>query len=55
MLLSYFPYLTYAVPAVAGLLIMITVIEAGYKWALGALQFYFPLKILCTLGCSICI
>ena len=36
MLLSYFPYLTYAVPAVAGLLIMITVIEAGYKWALGA-------------------
>lgn len=36
MLLYYFPYLTYAVPAVAGLLIMITVIEAGYKWALGA-------------------
>ena len=36
MLLSYFPYLTYAVPAVAGLLIMVAVIEAGYKWALGA-------------------
>ena len=36
MLLSYFPYLTYAVPAVAGLLIMVVVIEAGYKWALGA-------------------
>lgn len=34
MLLSY--YLTYAVPAVAGLLIMAAVIEAGYKWALGA-------------------
>ena len=36
MLLSYFPYLTYAVPAVAGLLIMITVIEAGHKWGIGA-------------------
>ena len=36
MLLSYFPYLTYAVPAVAGLFIMAAVIEAGYKWALGA-------------------
>ena len=36
MLLSYFPYLTYAVPAVAGLFIMVAVIEAGYKWALGA-------------------
>ena len=34
--LSYFPYLTYAVPAVAGLFIMVAVIEAGYKWALGA-------------------
>lgn len=36
MLLSYFPYLTYAVPAVTGLLIMAVVIEAGYKWAFGA-------------------
>ncbi len=33
MLLSYFPYLTYAIPAVAGLFVMITVIETNYKWA----------------------
>ena len=33
MLLSYFPYLTYAVPAVAGLLFVILAIEAGKKWA----------------------
>ncbi len=33
MLVSYFPYLTYAVPAVAGLFIMITVIEIDCKWA----------------------
>lgn len=36
MLVSYFPYLTYAIPAIAGLFIMITVIENGCKWALGA-------------------
>lgn len=33
MLVSYFPYLTYAVPAVAGLFIMIVVIEIDCKWA----------------------
>lgn len=33
MLLSYFPYLTYAIPALSGLFIMITVIEIGAKWA----------------------
>lgn len=33
MLLSYFPYLTYAIPAIAGLFIMAVVIELGYKWA----------------------
>lgn len=36
MLVSYFPYLTYAVPAVAGLFIMLPVIELGCKWATGA-------------------
>ncbi len=36
MLLSYFPYLTYAIPAVAGLFIMVVVIEINRKWALGA-------------------
>ncbi len=34
MLLSYFPYLTYAIPAISGLFIMVTVIEIDKKWAL---------------------
>lgn len=33
MLVSYFPYLTYSVPAVAGLCIMAIVIEYNWKWA----------------------
>ena len=33
MLISYFPYLTYAIPAVSGLFIMIVVIETDIKWA----------------------
>lgn len=33
MLLSYFPYLTFAIPAFAGLFVMIAVIEINYKWA----------------------
>lgn len=33
MLLSYFPYLTYAIPALSGLFIMVTVIEINAKWA----------------------
>ena len=32
MLVSYFPYLTYAVPAIAGLCIMVVVIEINKKW-----------------------
>lgn len=36
MLLSYFSFLTYAIPAVAGLFIMVTVIEINYKWAVSA-------------------
>lgn len=43
MLVSYFPYLTYAIPAVAGLFIMVCVIETGVKWSLGA---YFASAIL---------
>ena len=35
MLLSYFPYLTYAIPAIAGLFMMVLVIEIDRKWALG--------------------
>ncbi len=34
MLLSFFPYLTYAIPAVAGLFIMVVVIEIDLKWAM---------------------
>ena len=33
MLMAYFPYLTYALPAIAGLFIMVIVIEVDYKWA----------------------
>jgi hypothetical protein len=33
MLLSYFPSLTYAIPAIAGLFFVILVIEINYKWA----------------------
>lgn len=36
MLLSYFPYLTYAIPAIAGLFIMVIVIEINCKWAFAA-------------------
>lgn len=34
MLASYFPYLTYAIPAIAGLFIMAAVIELGKRWGL---------------------
>lgn len=34
MFVSYFPYLTYAVPAISGLFIMVVVIEINRKWAL---------------------
>ena len=36
MLTAYFPYATYAIPAVAGILFAIINIEAGAKWAFGA-------------------
>lgn len=36
MLVSYFPYFTYAVPAVSGLFMMLPLIEAGTSWALGS-------------------
>ena len=34
MLVAYFPYFTYAVPAMAGLFVMVVVIEINCKWAL---------------------
>lgn len=33
MLISYFPYLTYAIPAIAGLCVMVVLVETDYKWA----------------------
>lgn len=36
MLLSYFPALTYAIPAIAGVVFIILVVETDYKWALSA-------------------
>lgn len=36
MLTSLFPYLTYAIPAVAGLFIMVSVIEVDKKWGLAS-------------------
>ena len=35
MLLSYFPYLTFAIPGIAGMFIMAIVIEIDCKWAIG--------------------
>ena len=33
MLTSYFPYLTYAIPAISGLCVMVVLIEINCKWA----------------------
>lgn len=35
MLTSYFPYLTYAIPAIAGLFMMVPLIECGVTWGIG--------------------
>lgn len=35
MLTSYFPYLTYAIPAVAGLFMIVPLIECGAAWGFG--------------------
>lgn len=43
---SYFPFLTYAVPAIAGALVMIPLIEAGKLYALGT---YIASAVLCLL------
>ena len=36
MLTSYFPYLTYAIPAIAGIFMMVPLIECGVAWSFGA-------------------
>ena len=35
MLSSYFPYLTYGIPAMAGIFVMVAVIEVDIKWSIG--------------------
>ncbi len=49
MLLSYFPYFTYAVPAFSGLFIMVALIETGAAYALGA---YVVSALLALLICE---
>lgn len=47
MLTSYFPYLTYAIPAISGLFIMVNVIEFGCKWGfVSYLASAFPVFLL---------
>ncbi len=36
MLTSLFPYLTYAIPAIAGIFVLVTVVEAGVKWGVAS-------------------
>ena len=49
MLLGYFPYFTYAAPAMAGLCMMIPVMEIGLSWAWGT---YFVSSVLTLLFCE---
>lgn len=54
MLLSYFPYLTYAVPAFAGLLVTSVVIEVGLKWSVCTfLASVFPIFLLAEPECKL--
>ncbi len=46
MLIAYFPYLTYAVPAFAGLCIMVVLLELGKKWAVSAYLVSAALSVL---------
>ena len=49
MLVAYFPYLTYAIPAFAGLCIMVVLLELGAKWAISA---YITSAVLTLLFCE---
>lgn len=49
MLGAYFPYLTYTIPAFAGLCIMVAFLELGYKWALLS---YITSAVLTVLLCE---
>ena len=46
MLAAYFPYLTYAVPAIAGLLIIVPMVEISFPWALAT---YFSASVVVLL------
>ena len=46
MLLAYFPYFTYAVPAIAGALTVIIFIEVGAKWSVAV---YLVTSLLCLI------
>ena len=43
MMTSYFPYLTYAIPALAGLFMMVPLIECGVIWSVGT---YFASSVI---------
>lgn len=49
MLLAYFPYFTYAIPAVAGALLIIPCIEIDKKWAFGA---YLATSVVTLIFCE---
>ncbi len=49
MLVAYFPYVTYAVPAVAGIALAIITIETNRKWAIAS---YITISIISLLICE---
>lgn len=49
MLVAYFPYLTYTLPALAGILFVIVMVEIGTKWAWGS---FVTTAILALLLCE---
>lgn len=53
MLMGYFPYLTYAVPCVASLAVMVAVLECGRLYGLLVyLASVLPVMIFCEPECS---
>lgn len=54
MLTGYFPYLTYAIPCIASMVIMAVVIELGKKYALTTyLASLLPIFLFCELECKL--
>lgn len=49
MLMAYFPYITYAIPAIAGGILAVIAVEIDRKWALGA---YVATSIITLLICE---